>query len=449
MEKTKYFLTLETIRRFIRRNAYQNLKNLLSRIHYADLASILEDLSPEEADQVFGTIPGNQERASAVASMDPERALLLLERMEIKKAVNLLRLIPPDDAAGMLEKMPEETAARFKEIMATENLDNVEDLLTYPEETAGRVMTQEVFSLPADLTVREAIDRLREAGQAEMVFYIYIVDPVNRLVGVVSLRKLLLAKGDASLESIMIDDVISVTPEVDQEEVAHLVARYDLLAIPVTDENHCLLGIVTVDDVIDIIHEEAKEDMYLLAGTSITEIEVSSPLKMTGIRLPWLSLRFAGGCLAFFFIHYLGTQLDAVYLMAALIPLFMAVVGGVGSQAATIVAEQLTLRADKAPKIKEIIGNEIISSSLTALLLSLATGAVVYFFMDPAAALIISVALFAGVAVAAISGSIFPILFHRLGLDPLVITGSVISTILDLISVCVYIGSVYMLLGLR
>ncbi len=433
MKEKKFILTLETIRRLIRRNARQNLKNLLARLHAADLAMIISELIPSEAEVVFGELMGDSQKAAVVAEMDHDAAVDFLIQMDTKLIAVILRAMAPDDAASLIDRFPEQQAEELRKSLSAKDMIKVEDLLAYEEETAGRIMTQEVFALPATLKVKDAIDRVRSADKAEMVFYVYVIDELRKLKGVVSLRKLLLVDGEVTLESIMLQDLISVTPDMDQEEVAHLVAHYNLLAIPVVDLEGILLGIITVDDIIDIIHEEATEDIYKLAGSSMTEVETNSPVKLAWIRFPWLLIRFSVCILASLVLLEFFTGLPQHVALFAILPLILSMIGGTGNQSATIVAERLTLRSDENPKVGSIVSEEFLTGFLLAVVYASLTYGLLLALRHPSHALMISLVLLLGMLLATLTGSLLPILYFKLKKDPVTVTGSLILGILDLV----------------
>ena len=265
-------LVLDSVRRLLRIGASSNLLNLLQKQHPADLAQIFGALLDAERAAVFSLLVERQPRLAmeAVSEMGPESGALLLVGRPADQVATLLEELPSDDAAALLDYLPEELSAEVLELMRQHDpgQQQVESLLEYGEQTAGRIMNPSVFALGEDLTVAESITALQSARDVEMVFYLYVVDARRHLVGVTSLRRLLLVSPETPLKRLMTPDVISARVDTDQEEVARLVASYNLLAVPVVDEENKLVGVVTVDDVIDVIKDEATEDLLAqgLAG---------------------------------------------------------------------------------------------------------------------------------------------------------------------------------------
>lgn len=445
MNQSKYRLNLETIRRLIRKDAGSNLSKLLQRLHPADIAEILSDLSPSEMLRVFSALESPDVKAEVLSGMPGDTVATILEGSNLQTIRPVLSAMAPDDVAAMLDNLSETTAGELQESMSDQELDKVEVLLTYPEETAGRIMTQEVFALEADLTVREALDRIRNADRAETVFYAYVIDDHRKLLGVVSLRRLLLESADEQLKAIMQSDVISVTPLIDQEEVAQIVARYDLLAVPVVDDAGFLLGIITVDDVIDIIHDEAREDIYRLAGSSFSEHEMKSPLKMAGVRIRWLSLRLLGALLCGTLIFAIGNWQhlnQTLLVLLSLFPAFISIISGIGTQSSTIIVEQLALRSDQNVAFWSLVRTELLIGLLAGLLFGTFTGVIIggLHLMNWLAAALSGAILAAGMVVAMFLGTITPYGVLKIGRDPAIVTGSLISALLDLTAVVFFLG---------
>src|ERR687892_2338122 len=263
-------VVLDSVKRLLRIGAPANLLNLLQKQHPADLAQVFGSLHDNERQAVFSVLMDRNPRLAmeTVSEMGPEPGALLLTGRSAEEIAKLLQEIPSDDAAALIDYLPEELSTEVLELMRRRESGQVENLLEYDEQTAGRIMNPQVFALNEDITVGEAITELQSNRDVEMVFYLYVVDERKHLVGVVSLRRLLLVSPETPLKRIMTADLISARVDTDQEEVARQVASYNLLAVPVVDEENKLAGVVTVDDVIDVIKDEAAEDLLRLAGVS-------------------------------------------------------------------------------------------------------------------------------------------------------------------------------------
>ena len=296
----KIDVVLDSVRRLLRIGATANLFNLLQKQHPADLAQVLAELQERDRKAAFSVVVERSPKLAmeAVAELGPEAGAQLLSDRPAEDIAKLLQEIPSDDAAALVDYLPEELSSAVLELMRPKESGQVENLLEYPEKTAGRIMNPNVFALSEDLTVGEAISALQASRDVEMVFYLYVVDGRRHLVGVTSLRRLLLVSPETPLKRIMTPDVTSVRVDTDQEEAARQVASYNLLAIPVVDEENKLVGVITVDDVIDVIKDEATEDIYRLAGVSGDERVFTPPMESLRLRLPWLVVNLATAFLA-------------------------------------------------------------------------------------------------------------------------------------------------------
>ncbi|MCZ6746590.1 MAG: magnesium transporter, partial [Acidobacteria bacterium] len=298
---------LESLRRLLRRGASGHVVNLLSKFRPADVAALFKDLNERQRLEVF----------AALANRDPERAALVLRELNVHSGLEILDAIgkeqramvmgalTPDDAAELISEMDEEGRQELLETLRSREASEIRHLLEYGEETGGRIMNPEFFAVQETVTAAEAIKALQDRGaEVEVPFYIYVVDERQHLLGVLSLRQLLLVRPGEQVSHTMTTDVVSSTTDTDQEEIARLVARYDLLAIPVVDGQHRLVGVIAIDDIIDVLKEEATEDFYRLAGTSEDERLHRSVFRAVRLRIPWLLASFAGGLLAAQVIHH-------------------------------------------------------------------------------------------------------------------------------------------------
>ena len=293
-------LVLDSVKRLLRIGATANLLNLLQKQHPADLAQIFSELQDKEREAAFSLLADRNGRLAmeTISELGPEAGAALLSTRSAEEIAKLAQEIESDDAAALIDYLPEELSAAVLDLMRPRESGVVENLLEYDEQTAGRIMNPNVFALSEDMTVGEAITELQNNRDVEMVFYLYVVDDRKHLVGVVSLRRLLLVSPETPLKRIMTADLISARVDMDQEEVARQVAAYNLLAIPVTDEENKLVGIITVDDVIDVIKDEATEDIYRLAGVAGDDRAFTPAGESFRKRLPWLGINLMTAFLA-------------------------------------------------------------------------------------------------------------------------------------------------------
>ncbi|MFQ5768709.1 MAG: magnesium transporter, partial [Acidobacteriota bacterium] len=415
-----------------------------------DLALLFKDLSEKEKLEVF----------KLLAQRSPQRAGLVLREFQSEPGLEYLRALEPevrasvireltaDDAAQFIFEMDEEERQELLEDIQGPEAVEIRHLLAYGEQTAGRIMTPEYFAMEETATAAQAIAALQSRGsEVEVPFYVYVIDGRNHLVGVLSLRQLLLSAPDVSLRNIMTTDIVSVTTEMDQEEVARLVSRYDLLAIPVVDPQHRLVGVITIDDVIDILKEEATEDVYRLAGTSEDERVFRSVFRAVRLRIPWLLASFFGGLLASQVINHYQGMLTRVVMLAGFIPVVLGMGGNIGTQCSTIIVRGLATGRIEVREIWRVIFLQVRIGSILGLIYGclLGIGSNLLLGVSPRFALMLGLALLSSMMIAAVIGSAVPMLLRRMGIDPAVATGPFITTSVDVLATLVYFNLAFRL----
>jgi magnesium transporter len=349
-----------------------------------------------------------------------------------------------------LGRLPEEQSKTILEKMRKEESEEVEDLLRYEDDTAGGIMVRDFIALTEDTTAKAAIESLqKEHSEVEMPFYLYVVDNYGKLVGVSSLRQLVLVPPETPLKDLMTTDVFSVQTNMDQEEVAKIVARYDILAVPVVDETHRLVGIVTVDDVIDIFRREATEDILKMAGAGEEFVETKSIIKSTRIRLPWLFASCVGGIIAFFIITKFEGSLNKIAALAAFIPVIMGMGGNIGTQSSTIVVRGLATGRINTRDLWEVVFKELSIGLILGVVYGVVIGTVAHArYSMEALAVAVCMAVVSSMSVAALVGSLVPMGFARINIDPAIATGPFVTTAVDIISVSFYFIIATTLLGI-
>ena len=436
-------LILESVRRLLRMGATPNLLNLLQKQHPADLAQIFSELPERERHATFNVLVERNAKLAmeTLSELGPERGGELLGLRSAEEIARLVQEIPSDDAAVLIDQLPEELSSAVLNLIRPKPGGGVSDLLEYEEQTAGRLMNPNVFALSEDLTAGEAITALQTARDVEMVFYLYVVDERRHLVGVVSLRRLLLVSPDTPLKRIMTTEVYSARVDTDQEEVARQVASYNLLAIPVVDSENKLTGIITVDDVIDVIKDEATEDVYRLAGVSKDDGVDTPPAESLRKRLPWLVVNLGTAFLAAFVISRFTDTIDKVVSLAV----FMPVVAGMGGNAATqtlavivrgIALGELTWANARHALIKEGlvgIGNGVTNGVLGGLVVGLITH-------DWVLGLILTAAMVINMFVAATAGTLIPLGLRAVKIDPALASSVFITTLTDVFGFLSFLG---------
>ena len=348
-----------------------------------------------------------------------------------------------DDVTDLIGLLSDEKAQSILEILQAPVAEPVTDLLQYDEETAGGIMTPHCLSLPEGMSAAEAITSVRKESEAETVFYIYVVDDDNHLEGVLSLRQLLLASPDATLKSLAREGVYRVYTDTDQEEVARLVSRYDLLALPVVDRENRLLGIVTVDDVIDVIRAEATEDILKMAGTTDDEILTRSAFRVAGYRLPWLLVGLGAGLItAQVIARFAGLINNQVYL-AAMMPVILGMGGIVGNQSVAVLVRGLATGRLNPKQWVQIIWKQLQVGLLLGLTIAILLGGITYLLYSshPWLGPTVALAILIGIIAAAVWSVMVPLLFSWINIDPAVATQPFVSTTIDIVSALIYFST--------
>lgn len=454
MLRDKNKILIDTIKRLIRRGANTNLQKIVDKTHAADLSHVFKALTLVSQRKLFGMIGTLDKKATLFSELDDKVLLDLVNSLPLNSVVEVLESMASDDAAQILGKLPQEISDMLLEKMKLDGSSDLHDLLSYEDDTAGRIMVTDFIALKEDMTAKEAIEAIQTTHKdAEMVFYLYVVDAYSKLVGVLSLRQLVVVPPDTPLKEFMATDIFSVRTDMDQEEVARIVARYDILAVPVVDESNTLVGIITVDDVIDIFREEATEDFLKMAGVGEEYVETQSVFRSTRTRLPWLFASCLGGILAFFVISGFETSLQRFTYLAAFIPVIMGMGGNIGTQSSTIVVRGLATGRLHLRDFWPVVTKEL----LTGLILGLVYGALIalvaqisFYETIPSGLFAVSVgmAVISSMSVAALVGSLVPMLFARINVDPAVATGPFVTTAIDIISVYFYFSIATTLLGI-
>jgi magnesium transporter len=401
-------------------------------------AKVYHYLSPEEMASLFENLEFEEdEYKDVLAEMTPDYAADMLSNMYADDAVDVLNELDKDQVASYLTIMDDEAAQEIK------------DLLHYEEYTAGSIMTTEFIAISKNQTVRSAMTILKnEAPRAETIYYIYVVDEERCLAGVVSLRDLIVSDDDTFVSEIMNDRVVSVSVSEDQEEVAKKIRDYNFLAVPVVDFQDHLLGIITVDDIVDVMDEEASDDYSKLAGVSDMDTIDRSPMSNARKRLPWLIILLFLGMMTASLIGKFEDTLSKVAILATFIPLIAGMAGNTGTQALAVAVRGIaTGDLQKESKLKLIIreaGTGIITGTTCGILVML----VVFFWQhDFFLGLLVGVSIFSTLIVATLAGSFIPLLMHRFNIDPAVASGPFITTINDIISILIYFGMATMFMN--
>lgn len=438
------------LRRLVRRDAGNAVRKVLAKTRPQDVAAAMEHLTGGEQLRLFSLIDQPEHRANLLPHLGGATLRRVSEGLSVEVIVDLVSRMQPDDATDIIESLDEDVRTRVVQALDDDGDDDVTELLAWRSDTAGGIMSNVVFTQDEEATCAQAIAALQRGDQDfEAVFYVYCIDADQRLTGVAPLRRLLVNPPNTPIREVMARDVIAVGPFEDQEEVARIVARYDLLAVPVVDDQRRLLGIVTVDDVVDVIREEAAEDMLRLAGVQELEPSARSVLWLVRQRIGWLFATCVAGVIADQITTVLGQPLP-LEALAGFIPVVMGMGGNVGVQSATIAVRGLA------------VGHVQLSGSLPFVFRELRVGIVLGLFYglliggygvlvgrdDPMIGVTVALSVILAIVLGSALGSGLPVLLSRLGVDPAVATGPFVTSAVDIMGIVVYFSIAAALLGI-
>jgi magnesium transporter len=436
-------LVISSARKFMNMGALARLWNLVKNFHAADIASLMTHLIAREKLTLLNVIyEKDKEKAGEVLSeIDPEDAAEMLIELPVEQISAIFHQVPSDDVAPILQLLPEEMQESILAAMEDKPSEDVKELLLYEDETAGRIMSPNFYALNQNTNVSDAITAMQLEGDVESAFYLYVVDDEDRLVGVVSLRQLLFARPNTCLKHIMTKEVISVHTNTDQEVVARNVADYNLVAIPVIEPDKKLVGVVTVDDIIDVIDKEATEDIYKMVSLDSTDRIQDSPLTSIKKRLPFLLFSLVTASLAPWVVQHFTGTIEKFVELVVFMPLVAALGGIAGNQTIAIIVREIAigqtdwLSAKKA-LLKEILvglGNGIIIGSILA--------AMSYAIMhNPYFGLVLGLACIINLFVAALVGTLIPLLLKLIRLDPALGSVNLLTMCTDSLGFLSYLG---------
>lgn len=416
------------------------VKENVLELHYADIAEILDALSNEEAKYIYFLVDEDTQ-ADILMELDEEVRDRFLASLTTKEIADQLENLDSDDAADILGELTDEQIHEvISQMEDDEAAEDIVDLLNYDENTAGGLMQKEFIQANMNWTVDRAIVELRrQAEDVEKVYNIYVVDDLNKLVGLLSLKRLLFASPKTVISEIyQSKNIISVKTSDSDEEVAKIMEKYDLVAIPVVDFQNKLVGRITLDDVVDIIKEEADKDFQLASGISERIESNSSIWRISRARLPWLLIGMVGGIFSAQVISQYESGISLVPSLAFFIPLITATGGNVGVQSSAIVVQSLAKGNDHVGSIMQKLLKEGLVGLMNGVLLSLLIYGIAFVFASSTLGFVVSISLLVVVIFAAIIGTLIPLLLHKNNIDPALATGPFITTLNDVLGLFIY-----------
>ena len=433
---------LEIIRELLETRQYTNLRQKVAEMNTADVAAILEEMEEEELLKVFRILPKSM-AADVFSYLEVDHQQMIITSLSDKEAANIIDNLMADDATDLLEEMPANVVKKLLANASADTRRDINHLLRYPEDSAGSIMTVEYVDLKENMTVQDAINRIRQVGvDSETINICYVLDAKRTLVGTVALRYLLITPPDAIIGEMMHENVVFINTMMDQEEVARQFQKYDFTAMPVVDNENRLVGIITVDDIVDILQEEATEDIEKMAAIVPTD----KPYMKTTVfetwkkRIPWLLLLMISATFTGSIITSFEDALSACVVLTAYIPMLMDTGGNAGGQASVTIIRGLSLNEIEFKDAFKVVWKEARVAVLCGLTLAAANFVKLLLFdrVTIAVAAVVCLTLVAAVFIAKIIGCLLPMLAKKIGFDPAVMARPFITTIVDALSLLIY-----------
>ncbi len=430
----------ESVKELLGGGRDERLAGLLENAHAADISSVLRELPLPDQVRLFRLL-SSQHAGEVLSELDDPTQRELLRALDEQEVSRVLDQMPADDVVEVVEELPKEEAEKILDLMAEEKSEEVQELLEYREGTAGRLMSPNVVAVHEAATVAQAIEHIRKSKSGDDAFYVYVVDDHDHLVGFVPLHRLLTADPRTPIHAIRNADVESVAVDTDQEEVARLVERYDLVQVPVVDASRRLLGAIGVDDVIDIIHEEATEDIQRLGGVAGDETVLDPPEAVFTKRLVWRLINLGTAVLAASVIGLFESSIRSLALLAVFMPI-VASMGGIGTtQTATVVVRGIALGEVSRAVLGRVLWKELWLGLTTGAANGLVIAAIAYLWKGQILlSLILGVALLFNMLVAAVVGTLVPIALKAFRIDPAIASSVIITTFTDVFGFFSFLG---------
>ena len=432
---------LTEIRDLIAQRAERGIHGLADRLGPAEWADLVPRLDPSEVAVLFQWLP-EPEVAELLEELDPASAAAILRPLSRDAAADLLEAMDPDDATDVIEELPEGEAEQILVEMEPEEAAEIRELMAYPPDSAGGLMTPAFVAVAPDLRADEAIAALRRvAEEAETVNYVYVIDDEEHLLGVLSLHNLVLTRPDTPVRSLMVTDAIRVRAEADQETAARLLTDHNLLALPVVDDEDHLLGIITQDDVADVLEEEATEDIERLGGSQPLE----TPYRLAGApllvrrRIGWLLFLFVAGLLTSQVLKSFDEELETVQALTFFIPLIIGIGGNVGSQTVTTLVRAIAVGEVQLRDIGWVVGKEMTVGLAVGLIMALVGFARAGWSEGQAIGLIVAATIVCVTVWSATVAAVLPLVLRRLRVDPAVVSAPFITTLVDATGLLIYL----------
>jgi len=438
------------LRRLLKTGAHLRAEKLLERIHPADLGPLLADLTPDEIRIVIDLLFKHRRAATMLRELPPELLPEIIEAISNERMADVLNRLEIDDMLELVDALPEERRGSVTKHLPVAKREELRHAELYPPRSAGRAMTTNFMALDEKMSAQEAIDSLRasQVDANDEILYLYVVDELQRLTGIVPIRRLVMAQVETPVRDLAIREMLSTPPDADQEEVARLVARYDLLAIPVTDVDGTMLGVITVDDVIDVITEEATQDIYNLAGLSEEDRVFTSARISIKKRLPWMLLNLCTAFTAGAVIGLFESTIEQMVGLALFLPVVAGVAGNGGIQTLTVITRAIALGEIEFSSGLRAVGKEMWVGLVVGMAAGLISGGVAYALHGN---IFMGVVLLAAMMITMVTASLFgaavPLLLKALRLDPALGSGILVTFAADALGFFSFLGIATLLLS--
>ncbi len=431
---------IENITTLIENQDSHSILNIFANLHPADIAEIINHLNIDDAQYVFGILDKDT-AVEVITELDEDLREEILSEIDKNRITDIVEELDSDDATDIVSELPQPIAEHVLDNIDKEDSQEVKELLKYADDTAGGLMSSDFVYVYDDATLRQAIRKVREhADEFEQIYHIYVLNKKNQLLGFVPLKELLTNPLRTKITDVMEEDLIYVTPDVDQEEVAQIMDKYDLVSLPVVDENKVMLGRITIDDIVDVIQEEAEEDISKMAGLTDDEEFSHSTLKVSKIRLPWLLVSLFGELISAIVLSHFQASIEQVIVASFFIPIIMAMGGSSGQQAAIVMVRNLGTNDVWFSEVLKKLLKEFRVALVNGIISSVILLVMTYFFFSTELyfSLLLSFTLLIIMINATVIGAAVPIILSKMGVDPVVATGPFVATTNDIIGLLTY-----------
>jgi len=439
MDKNKIFYEInQVIEESIETNNFKRLKNF----NLSEILEFFNKLNDDKIEKIYDKLPVNFQREILEHSNIHLQSFLIniLNQKNEKYIYKIIKKMDLDDIADILLDIYEEKRLKILTNFPRKKKNNLAALLKYPEDTAGGIMTKDYFFVYKNLKVKDVKNDLKKTENIHSLLYAYVVDRSMKLIGVLSLHDLLLAENSDSISDIMTSDVISVKAERDQEKVAELIEKYDFFALPVVNGRNKLIGMVTSDDIIDVIREEESEDIYKAIGIEEENLYTKNTFKVAKMRLPWLITTFFGSMLSASLLTLFKSTLHQVIVLTSFIPVITAMGGNIGTQTATIVVRGMANGFINVEKIKKTLLRELKVAFLMSIVVAFIISTISYVWHGKIMlGVILGISMILGITTASLIGTVIPFMFKKLDIDPAIATGPFVTTTNDATGIIIYL----------